>query len=271
MLKGPTLKSWILHNVNLGLCFAQPGVRAGISATSALLVLVANVENDLLVRSTLHSLLWISAGESMYTTHFSTRYIRNVVNPRKVHLCLRHTLASALNELATSVSITKFGSGKAANILESTFSHHWETPLPSSSQLRQAERFFLSHPPVFLYSSPTFREVEFGIAPEVAFLGRSNVGKSSLLNALLGEHVCCASVKPGRTKTMNFFAVGGEDQMGYRGKLVVLDMPGYGEGSRKAWWPEIMKYLIGRRQYDYIFFAWSSTAKKLKGFEGFFC
>ncbi len=48
---------------------------------------------------------------------------------------------------------------------------------------------------------------------------------------------------------MNFFAVGGEDGAGNPGKLVVLDMPGYGNGSRAEWGKEIMKYLVGRRQY----------------------
>ena len=51
---------------------------------------------------------------------------------------------------------------------------------------------------------------------------------------------------------MNFFAVGGQDGMGNPGKVVVLDMPGYGKGSREEWGNEIMKYLIGRKQYDYL-------------------
>lgn len=48
---------------------------------------------------------------------------------------------------------------------------------------------------------------------------------------------------------MNFFAVGGEDGHGSPGRLAVLDMPGYGKGSREEWGPEIMKYLVGRKQY----------------------
>ncbi|KAL8671739.1 MAG: hypothetical protein Q9168_003761 [Polycauliona sp. 1 TL-2023] len=53
---------------------------------------------------------------------------------------------------------------------------------------------------------------------------------------------------PGRTKTMNFFAVGGEDEQGNPGRLTVLDMPGYGHKSRAEWGEEIMKYLVGRKQ-----------------------
>ncbi|KAI4276606.1 MAG: hypothetical protein LQ337_002389 [Flavoplaca oasis] len=47
---------------------------------------------------------------------------------------------------------------------------------------------------------------------------------------------------------MNFFAVGGEDEQGNPGRLVVLDMPGYGHKSRAEWGEEIMKYLVGRKQ-----------------------
>lgn len=162
-------------------------------------------------------------------------------------------------------------SRRATSIPESTFSHRWETSVPTSSQLHQAERFFLSHPPVLLGSSSKFRTIDSGTALEVAFLGRSNVGKSSLLNALMGKNICWTSSKPGRTKTMNFFAIGGEDQAGNPGKVVVLDMPGYGKGSREEWGQEIMKYLVGRKQYGYNPLLEVQNAKILKGFEGLFC
>ena len=48
---------------------------------------------------------------------------------------------------------------------------------------------------------------------------------------------------------MNFLSVGGEDGAGNPGKLMLLDMPGYGKGSRVEWGREIVKYLAGRRQY----------------------
>ncbi|KAL8953912.1 MAG: hypothetical protein Q9222_000286 [Ikaeria aurantiellina] len=93
-----------------------------------------------------------------------------------------------------------------------------------------------------------FRNVPRGQVPEVAFLGRSNVGKSSLLNRLMDKNICHTSKNPGRTKSMNFFAVGGEDEQGNPGRLAVLDMPGYGHKSRAEWGEEIMKYLVGRKQ-----------------------
>lgn len=127
-------------------------------------------------------------------------------------------------------------------------SYYWDTVGPTSDQLKRAHRFFWQAPPKLLFSSTKFRNVQMMDMPEVAFLGRSNVGKSSILNALMGQEICHVSSQPGRTRSMNFFAVGGEDAIGNPGKLAVLDMPGYGKGSREEWGPEIMKYLIGRKQ-----------------------
>ena len=127
--------------------------------------------------------------------------------------------------------------------------YYWDTTPPTATQLRRAEKFFGAAPPKLLFSATRFRTVNNSAIPEVAFFGRSNVGKSSLLNALMGQKICHTSSKPGRTRSMNFFAVGGEDGHGSPGKLAVLDMPGYGKGSREEWGAEIMKYLIGRKQY----------------------
>lgn len=127
--------------------------------------------------------------------------------------------------------------------------YYWDTDPPTVNQLRRAEKFFGTGPPKLLFSATKFRTLNNSAIPEVAFLGRSNVGKSSLLNALMGQNICHTSSKPGRTRSMNFFAVGGEDGRGSPGQLAVLDMPGYGKGSREEWGPEIIKYLVGRKQY----------------------
>jgi GTP-binding protein len=94
--------------------------------------------------------------------------------------------------------------------------------------------------------------MNFGDSPEVCFLGRSNVGKSSLLNALLGKKIAYTSSKPGRTRSMNAFAVGGDEDNG-KNRLVVLDMPGYGKGGRAEWGKEILKYVEMRPQLKRAF------------------
>lgn len=81
--------------------------------------------------------------------------------------------------------------------------------------------------------------------PEVAFAGRSNVGKSSLLNALIGRRgIARTSATPGRTRQINFFLV--------NERFVFADLPGYGfavgpETERLAWGPLIEGYLRDRR------------------------
>ena len=80
--------------------------------------------------------------------------------------------------------------------------------------------------------------------PEVAFLGRSNVGKSSLLNALAGTRkLAHVSGTPGRTRTVNFFRVGNE--------LYLSDLPGYGyakvsHGVREGFEQLVTSYLVDR-------------------------
>jgi GTP-binding protein len=99
-----------------------------------------------------------------------------------------------------------------------------------------------------LWSASKFRTLPLSsIEPEVAFLGRSNVGKSSLLNAIMGQEICWTSAHPGRTREMNAFGIGGTK--GGESKIVLLDMPGYGKASRAEWGSEILKYLRGRKQY----------------------
>ncbi len=134
---------------------------------------------------------------------------------------------------------------------DNALAYRWDTLPPTPTQLTYADTFFLAHAPKLLWSAAKFRTITFGSSaplPEVAFLGRSNVGKSSLLNAVLQRKISHTSSKPGRTRTMNAFGVGGEDGRGNEARVVVLDMPGYGKASREEWGREILKYLVGRRE-----------------------
>ncbi len=80
--------------------------------------------------------------------------------------------------------------------------------------------------------------------PEIAFAGRSNVGKSSLINALVGhKRLARVSLTPGRTQQLNFFSLGGA--------LMLVDLPGYGHAAAakrqiRSWTSLIHAYLRGR-------------------------
>lgn len=99
----------------------------------------------------------------------------------------------------------------------------------------------------FLKSAPALKFLPDPEAPEIAFCGRSNVGKSSLLNALTGRKaIARASVTPGRTQELNFFEVGEPT------RLRLVDMPGYGFAKAppkvvENWRRLVRDYLRGRQ------------------------
>lgn len=110
--------------------------------------------------------------------------------------------------------------------------------------LIEAGRLLFARPCEFFYASQRIDQLPPVTGPELAFCGRSNVGKSSLVNALTGRKALArVSHTPGRTKQLNFFDLGG--------RLTLVDMPGYGYAqaskSVKADWQGLMfDFLRGR-------------------------
>jgi GTP-binding protein len=85
----------------------------------------------------------------------------------------------------------------------------------------EAARVLFAHPCTFMMGAVKMDGLPSADLPEVAFAGRSNVGKSSLINALVGQkYLARASNEPGRTREINFFLLDG--------KMRLVDLPGYG-------------------------------------------
>ncbi|MBA2918259.1 YihA family ribosome biogenesis GTP-binding protein [Sphingomonas sp. MAH-20] len=104
--------------------------------------------------------------------------------------------------------------------------------------VEQARKLFAG-PIAFLKSAPELKFLPDPDVPEVAFAGRSNVGKSSLLNALTGRNgLARTSNTPGRTQELNFFDVGEPLQ------LRLVDMPGYGFAKAPKDLMRRWKYLV---------------------------
>jgi GTP-binding protein len=118
-------------------------------------------------------------------------------------------------------------------------------PRPAMELEERARKLFAG-PIEFLKSAPELQFLPPGEVPEIAFAGRSNVGKSSLLNALTNRNALArTSNTPGRTQELNFFDVGKPPQ------IRLVDMPGYGFAEApkdlvKRWRFLVNDYLRGR-------------------------
>ena len=115
------------------------------------------------------------------------------------------------------------------------------------AELEEAARKLFSGPVTFLKSAPELKFLPDPGVPEIAFAGRSNVGKSSLLNRLANRTgLARTSNTPGRTQELNFFEVGAPV------RLRLVDMPGYGfakapKDAARKWRFLVNDYLRGRQ------------------------
>ena len=120
----------------------------------------------------------------------------------------------------------------------------------TDKELEEARRLFAG-PCDFVLGVAGLEQLPDADRSEVAFAGRSNVGKSSLINALTGRNTLArTSNTPGRTSELNFFDLGGA--------MYLVDMPGYGyakvsKTTREKWNRLIKKYLRGRPNLRQVF------------------
>ena len=107
----------------------------------------------------------------------------------------------------------------------------------------------------YLISSPSVEQCPKPDRPEYAFIGRSNVGKSSLINMLTKKkEVAKTSITPGKTQLINHFEVTGSDRKDW----YLVDLPGYGfakvaQSQRKTWKKMIQDYIQKRENLVYLF------------------
>lgn len=110
--------------------------------------------------------------------------------------------------------------------------------------LIEAGRLLFARPCAFFHAAQKTDQLPPPGLPEIAFCGRSNVGKSSLINALTGQKALArVSQTPGRTRQLNFFDLAG--------RLVLVDLPGYGyakasKDMQRDWQGVMFDYLRGR-------------------------
>ncbi|MDR0423132.1 MAG: ribosome biogenesis GTP-binding protein YihA/YsxC [Rickettsiales bacterium] len=110
--------------------------------------------------------------------------------------------------------------------------------------------FFTKNQPIFMLGASKEVDLPPNDLTEFIFIGRSNVGKSSLINSITNSKIALVSKTPGRTKQLNFFQVAN--------KIAIVDAPGYGyaKANKKEvenWNDLIFKYLLKRKNLKRVF------------------
>lgn len=110
----------------------------------------------------------------------------------------------------------------------------------------------------FILGAHTYSQVPQTSHPEIAFIGASNVGKSSLINAIVGRKIAIVSTTPGRTRQLNFFKVADGFTQSFSQGFVLVDMPGYGFAKAKEkniehWQRTALEYLTKRANLKRLF------------------
>ena len=115
----------------------------------------------------------------------------------------------------------------------------------------KASKFFMDNKPSFILGAMSINQFpkESGLK-EFAFIGKSNVGKSSIINAITNSQIAKTSKTPGRTREINFFSL--------NNKAVFVDMPGYGfalakENEKYTWRELIYNYLKSRKSLKRLY------------------
>jgi len=105
----------------------------------------------------------------------------------------------------------------------------------------------------FIKGAHNFSQIPQHHYPEIAVIGASNSGKSSLINAIFNQKIAIVSSTPGRTRQLNFFKISG-----YRDGFVFVDLPGYGYAKAnnkhiKHWQDTVFDYLANRPNLKKVF------------------
>lgn len=116
---------------------------------------------------------------------------------------------------------------------------------PTANQLKRADQFFSKNEPRLLWSHVKFAEIPPSTSPEIILLGRTNVGKSSLINLLVGKPLCRSSANRQVTKSLNAYSIGPAGR-----SLTLIDSPGYASKLNQDWAPLMEKFISRRTTYD---------------------